>query len=38
MAAFQDYKTAAVGNGSVIIKLSTASFFRGGGGRELRQG
>lgn len=27
MAAFQDYETAADGNGSVIIKLSTASFF-----------
>lgn len=29
MAAFQDYETAADGNGSVIIKLSTASFFGG---------
>lgn len=27
MAAFQDYETAADGNGSVIIKLSTVSFF-----------
>lgn len=31
MAAFQDYETAADGNGSVIIKLSTASFLWGGG-------
>lgn len=29
MAAFQDYETAADGNGSVIIKLSTVSFFFG---------
>lgn len=27
MAAFQDYETAADGNGSEIIKLSTVSFF-----------
>jgi len=27
MAAFQDYETATDGNGSVIIKLSTVSFF-----------
>lgn len=29
MAAFQDYETAADGNGSVIIKLSTVPFFFG---------
>lgn len=27
MAAFQDYETATDGNGSVIIKLSSVSFF-----------
>lgn len=27
MAAFQDYETAADGNGSEIIKLSTVSLF-----------
>lgn len=36
MAAFQDYETAADGNGSEIIKLSTVSFFFFFGETETR--